>query len=37
MHKNDFYILKEQVTNTGFWHKNQKNKIKEKKKIIPTS
>lgn len=38
MHKNDFYLLKEQVTKIGFWQqkKIQKQK-KSKKKIIPTS
>lgn len=34
MHKNDFYLLKEQVTKIGFWppQKKYKNKRKEKNK-----
>lgn len=31
MHKNDFYLLKEQVTKIGFWPK--KNKHKNKRKV----
>lgn len=30
MHKNDFYLLKEQVTKIGFWQKKKKTKTKEK-------
>lgn len=30
MHKNDFYLLKEQVTKIGFWQK--KKKIQKQKK-----
>lgn len=32
MHKNDFYLLKEQVTKIGFWQKKQKQKQKKSKK-----
>lgn len=30
MHKNDFYLLKEQVTKIGFWQKKKNTKTKEK-------
>lgn len=30
MHKNDFHLLKEQVTKIGFW---QKKKYKNKRKV----
>lgn len=32
MHKNDFYLLKEQVTKIGFWQKKKKPKQKKSKK-----
>lgn len=32
MHKNDFYLLKEQVTKIGFWQKKTKKKQKKSKK-----
>lgn len=32
MHKNDFYLLKEQVTKIGFWQQQKKYKNKRKVK-----
>lgn len=32
MHKNDFYLLKEQVTKIGFWQKKKIQKQKKSKK-----
>lgn len=36
MHKNDFYLLKEQVTKIGFWQKKKIQKQKKSKKINNT-
>lgn len=32
MHKNDFFLLKEQVTKIGFWQKTKKQKKQKKSK-----